>query len=475
MFLHARRFDTDRERLPDGGLGSPGTSTSIDLAAAGYTEQEFFLSGTATAYREDGTWDADGRWPVAEAGQAPYRTRLLVRAPADRSRFNGTVVVEWLNVSGNVDVDVDFGYMHSELLRGYAWVGVSAQAAGVNSTGGSPLGPNVVGLKAWDPQRYGPLHHPGDAYSYDIFSQAGAALRSPRGADPLAGLVVERLLAVGQSQSAMRMLTYANAIHPLARVFDGLFVHSRAGFGAPIGSGSGLPKLDGADRPHVTAPARVRTDLDVPVFQVVTETELFELGGGPGPRSFVAARQPDTDRIRTWEIAGTAHSDAHALRILHPQYTAQFGTVKDLGAAVPIVNDGPQAHVVAAALRSLDTWVADGTPPPSAGPIETTGTGIVRDEFGNALGGVRTPHVDVPVAALTGETVHVPHNGATVPLDAAVLTSLYPDEESYVTRFAEATDRAVATGFLRFEDGRALVATARALAPDLDKRPTTSP
>ncbi|WP_430331906.1 alpha/beta hydrolase domain-containing protein [Rhodococcus sp. ACT016] len=463
MFLHARLFD-NRDQLPEGVHGSPGTATSLDLAAAGYTEQEFFLSGTATAYREDGQWDSDGRWSVAEAGQAPYRTRLLVRAPQDRSRFNGTVVVEWLNVSGNVDVDVDFGYMHSELLQGYAWVGVSAQAAGVNSTGGSPLGPSVVGLKAWDPQRYGPLHHPGDAYSYDIFSQAGAALRAPRGADPLAGLVVERLLAVGQSQSAMRMLTYANAIHPLARVFDGLFIHSRAGFGAPIGSGTGLPKLDGPDGPKVVSPARVRTDLDTPTFQVVTETELFELGGGPGPGSFVAARQPDTDRIRTWEIAGTAHSDAHALRILYPQYTAQFGTIRDLSTAIPVVNDGPQAPVVAAALRSLNSWIADGTAPPSADPIETTETAIVRDDFGNARGGVRTPQVDVPVATLTGESTHVPHNGATIPLDADTLASLYPDQGAYLSRFADAADRAVAGGFLRFEDGRALVAAARAAA-----------
>lgn len=461
MFLHARRFDTDRNRLPEGMRSSPGTATSVDLAAAGYTEHEYFLSGTATAYREGGTWDSDGHWPVAETGQAPYRTRLLVRAPEDRSRFNGTVVVEWLNVSGNVDVDVDFGYMHSELLRGYVWVGVSAQAAGVNSTGGSPLGPRVVGLKAWDPQRYGPLHHPGDAYSYDIFSQAGAALRSPRGADPLAGMVVERLLAVGQSQSAMRMLTYANAIHPQARVFDGFCIHSRPGFGAPIGAGTGLPTLDGPNGPRVVAPARVRTDLDVPVFQIVTETELFELGGGPGPASFVAARQPDTDRIRTWEIAGTAHSDAHALRILHPQYTSQFGTIKDLAALVPIVNDGPQAEVAAAALRSLDTWASGGASPPSAPPIETTDTGIVRDEFGNARGGVRTPHVDVPVATLTGETVRVPNNGATVALAPETLAALYTDHDTYVARFAEATDRAVAGGFLRFDDSRALVAAAR--------------
>ncbi|WP_242676654.1 alpha/beta hydrolase domain-containing protein [Rhodococcus sp. ABRD24] len=437
--------------------GSPGTSTSVDLAAAGYSEREFFLSGTATAYREDGAWDSDGSWAVTEAGQAPYRTRLLVRMPKDPGRFNGTVVVEWLDVSGNVDTDVDFGYMYPELLQGYAWVGVSAQAAGVNSTGGSPLGPNVVGLKAWDPQRYGPLHHPGDAYSYDIFSQAGAAIRAPRGANPLSGLVVEKLLAVGQSQAGFRMLTYANAIQPSARIFDGLFIHGRAGAGAPIGDAT----LDGPGGPTGIAPARVRTDLEVPVFQVVTETDLFELGGGPGPHSFVAARQPDTERIRTWEIAGAAHSDAHSLRILHPQYTAQFGAIRELSTLIPIVNDGPQSQVVSAALRALRHWVVDGVAPASADPIETTADTIVRDRFGNALGGVRTPDVDVPVATLTGETVQVPNNGATVPLDTETLAVLYPDQDTYVTQFSDATDRAVTAGFLRFEDGRALMTKAR--------------
>ncbi|WP_305094590.1 alpha/beta hydrolase domain-containing protein [Prescottella sp. R16] len=459
MFLHARRFDTDNPSTA-GVHGTPATATSVDLTAAGYLEQEFFLSGTATSYREDGDWGPDGRWPVTESGQAPYRTRLLVRRPADPARFNGTVVVEWLNVSGGVDVDVDFGYMHAELLQGYAWVGVSAQAAGVNSTGGSPLGPAAVGLKAWNPQRYGPLHHPGDAYSYDIFSQAGTSLRAPRGADPLAGLDVEHVIAVGQSQSAMRMLTYANAIHLHDEVFDGIVVHSRAGFGAPLGSGTGIPALDGPDGPDVVSPARVRTDLDVPVFQIVTETELFELGGTP-ERSFVAARQPDTDRIRTWEIAGAAHSDAHSLRILYPQYTAQFGTIRDLAAVVPIVNDGQQAEVVSAALRAMRAWVVDGVAPASAEPIETRSGAIVRDRHGNAVGGVRTPAVEAPVASLTGESVHVPNNGATVRLDAETLAELYPAPDGRVAAVTAAVDRAVTAGFLRFEDGRALVSESR--------------
>ena len=78
-----------------------------------------------------------------------------------------------------VDLDAHFAYVGEEILRGgYAWVGVSAQAAGIDSAAGSgDLGPGALGLKAWDPARYAELSHPGDAYSYAIFSDVGAVLR----------------------------------------------------------------------------------------------------------------------------------------------------------------------------------------------------------------------------------------------------------------------------------------------------------
>ena len=113
-------------------------------------------------------------WTVAPDTTAAYKVRMLVRRPADASRFNGIVVVEWLNVTANLEGAADFMQMQEELLRkGYAWVGVGAQAAGVNSP--------RSGLKDWDTARYGSLVHPGDAYSYDIFSQAAEALRHPAG------------------------------------------------------------------------------------------------------------------------------------------------------------------------------------------------------------------------------------------------------------------------------------------------------
>ena len=93
---------------------------------------------------------------------APYTTRAVVYRPTDARAFNGTVIVEWMNVSGTTDANPDWTLTHNELVRkGYVWVGVSAQAVGLNAT------------KVVDPVRYAALSHPGDSFSYDIFSQVG--------------------------------------------------------------------------------------------------------------------------------------------------------------------------------------------------------------------------------------------------------------------------------------------------------------
>src|SRR5262249_5902377 len=159
----------------------------------------------------------------------------------------------------------------SELIRGgYAWVGVSAQFVGVEG------GPGLVAvvslpLKTVDPARYGTLHHPGDSFSYDIFSQAAQAIRHPSGANPLGDLKVKRLIASGESQSAFRMVNYIDAIHPIAHVYDGYFVHSRGSFAAPL---SESPERT------ITVPgtAAIRSDIDVPVLTFETESDLTFLG-----------------------------------------------------------------------------------------------------------------------------------------------------------------------------------------------------
>ena len=351
----------------------PFNAMSRTLAEAhGYVEEEFFVSGEATAYETSGSPTADGRWSVRPTTRAPYTTRLLVRRPADGHRFDGTVLVEWLNVSSGQDSDVEFAQAHEELMaHGTVWVGVSAQAVGVEG-GASMAMPGLVPspLKTWDPERYGPLVHPGDDYSYDMFSQAAAALLRPQGVDPLAATPPRLLLAAGESQSAARLVTYVNAVHPVADAFDGFLVHSRSDGGAPLHGGVALPR-----------PARIRADLDVPVFVFETETDVLGL-------PFLDARQPDTDRLRTWEVAGTAHLDRHLLDTLRDAATATgappapgasgaatSGPGDPVEAQCGTVNDGPQAAVLAKALSDLRAWAAGG-PPPSSGagtsrPIRT--------------------------------------------------------------------------------------------------------
>jgi len=115
---------------------SPVPAGAYDLSELGYVEREFVLTGTASSYLLAGERTPDGRWTAREAGTAPYATRLIVRCPADEAAFSGTVLVEWLNVSGGLDAAPDWMLTHTHLIRrGHAWAGVSAQRAGIEGGG----------------------------------------------------------------------------------------------------------------------------------------------------------------------------------------------------------------------------------------------------------------------------------------------------------------------------------------------------
>jgi hypothetical protein len=209
----------------------PFFSTWHDLAGAGYVEQEYYLSGAADAYSTAG---------AKLATDVPYRTRLIVRRPLSDADFNGTVLVEWQNVTAGYDLDALWNRRH--LREGYAWVGVSAQRVGVDQ------------LRGWSPTRYGALDVTGggafttDQLSYDSFAQAAQALKTPGAVDPLAGLDVERVLGIGASQSASRMTIYYNVVLPQETpVFDG--------YAFIVG----------------TAPSRVGPE---PIIQLLSETDV---------------------------------------------------------------------------------------------------------------------------------------------------------------------------------------------------------
>jgi Alpha/beta hydrolase domain len=480
--------------LGDAAHGYPFNATPMDLARQGYVEEEFFISGAANRYNTPQM--ATG---TATDGGHPYKTRIVVRRPKSQSRFNGTAIVEWINVSQGHDNEVDWFQSGAHLVRsGFAWIGVSAQRVGVDA------------LKQWSPVRYGALDVSdggaiaNDALSYDIFTAAARAVRGRDGANVMGGLKVERMIATGHSQSAGRLYTYFTSVHPLAPVFDGVVLHGGGG--------------------------QVRADLDIKVWKFLSETDV------PGQAS--ASRQPDTDRFRWWEVAGTSHLDAQLSRGLGQLgLRAAGGTPVDGPPAGPAIsgggagigsfqvstgapNDGcekpifsrvPSYHAQNALYDYFARWLKDGTPPPTAPHIElkqlpanppagAAGPGgagaraggprgapapegaapaarggqggpppppryeVIRDELGNALGGIRLSQHAVPTATNTGQNaggMFCGLLGSYEPFDSARLASLYPTHDAYVAKVKDVTEKNLKAGFIVKEDADQTIADAR--------------
>jgi hypothetical protein len=390
-----------------------------------------------------------------------------VYRPVDGSRFNGSVFVEWLNVSGGVDAAPDWTTAHVELMReGYVWVGVSAQKVGVEGGGALlPIGGlGDTSLKGYDPERYGSLHHPGDSFSYDIFSQVGQLLRKPGALDPMGGLIPERLIGAGESQSAFRMVTYVNAVQPLARVYDGFLVHSRGGGGGPLSQ-------DPEPSVPTPSPAFIREDIGVPVLTFQTETDLMTLG-------FLQDRQPDSENVRLWEVAGTSHADTYTLRVGAEDRGDDPAAADVVEMASPLqgiidcgtpVNSGPQHFVLKAGIAALEQWIKTGKPPAEAPRLSVSGSppgerAFDLDEHGNVKGGIRTPYVDAPIAVLSGlgQTGggFCGIFGTTKLFDEATLAALYPSHDDYVSKVDTATARAEAAGYLLPPDAALIRAAA---------------
>ncbi len=303
----------------------------------------------------------------------------------------------------------------------------------------------------------------------------------PAGAGILGPLTARRTIAAGASQSAIFLVTYVNAVDPLAKVFDGFLVHGRGGTGAGI-DGEFIPSSrrvvnPAGDASLFTGTEHIRDDVRVPVLTIQSETDVLKLGG-------IGARQPDTPRLRLWEIAGAAHFDSYGLIAsqfddgsLAPgrfaELNAPISEVVGMPTELPI-NSGPQFHYVSqAAIAALEHWIREGTPPPQAPRLELSANDpphFAVDEHGNAKGGIRTPWMDAPTANLSGMGQSGGGFaflfGTTRPFDAAKLAALYPGgRREYLAKFEAATDAAVRAGFLLAADASEIKALAAAACP----------
>ncbi len=398
----------------------PFFSTNHDIAAQGYVEQEFFIQGTANRYNTP----ALATGSVIDSGH-PYQTRVVVRRPSNPAQFNGTALVEWYNVTNGFDAENTWFFSWEHILQaGYAWVGVSTQAVGVNA------------LKAWSPARYGSLDVTqggtiaDDALDYDVFSQVAAALRRPGSVDLLGGLVPKRVVGIGESQSAIRMAPYINSVDPLTPVYDGFLLLSAVG-------------------------GQIRPDARVPTFKISTEYDV--------QAADASVRQPDARNFRTWEVAASSHVDQHLRASREPLELRDFGTSSEAALApqcqVPLLGTAVQTrYVVGRAEDWLATWISDGLPPPAAPGIQTTQIGtpgtasiIARNASGIALGGIQLPAAAVPTALNIG-TNSGPGAcvrwGYSIPFSTTQLDQLYPSYPAYVDAVVQSATENLIRGYI---------------------------
>jgi hypothetical protein len=413
------------EHVPDdvGLHGHPLWDPWFDPAEFGYESHEYFISGTARATGSDDTAD--------------YTTRIVVNRPADPAAFAGTVLLDWVNVTAQFENAVNTLTSIEFLLReGWAFIHVSAQAAGICCTPG--LTPQT-----WDPVRYAALSHPGDQYANDIFSQVAVAIRGLADVDPMDGLDVEVVIAAGQSQGGSRLSNYIATTAADHGVIDAVLAQA------------------GGSKQYEQAPS-------LPVIHLLGEREGTPSDPTPWPT------------YRLWEVAGSAHQDSWvgrqqtegtSVRLGSGQQSrsqaeslwasaGNYGEQVDPRSGICVINGAlfPTRYASNAALAALDRWVREGTPAPEPPRYHFDGDALDRDAFQIAGGGLRLPPADLPVARYLSDTCNL--GGKTVPLTEVELIAEYGDHDSYFAAMVEATEASVLSGYLLVDDALDLLERA---------------
>lgn len=427
------------EEMPDdvGLLGHPMWDPWFDLEAFGYEAHEFFVSGTAAA--------------TGGGGTADYTTRMIVVHPSNSADFSGTVLLDWVNVTAQFENAVHSLTSVQFMLReGWAWVHVSAQSAGLCCT---PLTPKVA-----DPVRYAAIDHPGDEYANDMFSQIAQAFRTPGDVHPLQGMDAEVILAGGQSQSANRLTDYVTTTQDDARVIDGFLIQAEGSKAYTANPGA-------------------------PVFHVLGEREatpqeptswpnyhLWEVAGAAHADSWIGRQQTEGSSLRLAGLGRQSRAYAESLWAS----AGNLGESVDPRQLVCVVNGAlfPTRFTTNAAFAHLDRWVRDGVAPPAAPRYEFDGDALARDGDRNAIGGLRLPTIEVPLASYDSAMCNL--GGITVPFTPADLIQRYGNHQTYYDLVAAATTTSLAAGHLLPDDADELLqrsCAARAQFGELSTEP----
>ena len=489
---------------------TPFLGAQAAMEAVGYIEQEYFLSGKANVY----DWAGSGHKVKVVAGPGKYVTRILVRRPRDPAKFSGNVEVTVLNASLNLDFGgpTDFDHM---VKAGDVWIGITTKAV------------TAKALKQFDPARYEPLDwsNPAppekrcafptmiptymfdakqsldkkaleelyktglqsswpeteDGLVWDMLGQLGLLLKSEQRSEILPGFTKPWVYMTGVSQSAIYIRTWVAGFHDRYRTPDGKPVYD--GYLPVVGPSMILINQCAADVP-LDDPIQKLAPPEVPFISISSEGEMWQ---GRHTRQLDAFTPKGG--IVTYEVAGGSHRAVDVPGL--PPDAISFPTMKDLAKAgfkapdasgtskmMPtgmLPNDFIWQPLVRGAYQNLKLWVRQGIKPPQAPTIGLDSKlEIKRDEYGNALGGVRMPYIEAPVAAHTGY-ITAGGMGGVMGLKKSfppeTLKALYTDQAAYVAKFSASTDKLLAERWISLEDAEAMKAAANAPPPSaLGKR-----
>lgn len=457
----------------------PFTVGGTDLGARGYTLDEHFVSGKANVY----DWGPDGSasTPQVRTADAPYMTRIVVRRPRKPSRFSGNVWVELNNPSRAYDAEIEWPAVQEKFMRdGDIHVALTVK----------PI--SIAALKRFDAGRYARLSmanplpparqacgklpdEPGydentsklfeNGLAWDVISQVGALLRQGGRGNPLHRYRVRRLFATGESQTGWYLNSYVANFASAARLAGGQPVYD--GFVSVSGAGNPYPinqcaTATGVGDPRSELPARHQ-----PFMRVDAQTDVFVLEGSKWRRSDSDARNT---RYRIYEIAGAAHGWGDLANFDVSQADIRAAGAQPLlyegcGGPQSRWNSLPRQYIEPAMFANMERWVRRGERPPHGELLRLTddGTAFQKDAFGNALGGVRSPYVDVPIATYLESTagpVFCKYLGEQIDFGSAQLQRLYVTRHNYLARIRGATKRMLRTRFVEPADARQIVREA---------------
>ncbi len=455
--------------------------TNQDLSKSGYVEEEFFVSGLANVYDFDSKGDV-----IVKTANAPYTTRILVRRPASADKFSGTVVVELLNPTGMYDLDAQWIFSRDHIMASNdIWVGITSKPV------------TVKALKTFDAERYKSLSWANplpldktcpnpisflpdtkpeteNGLVWDIVSQVGALLKSEE--SPLKSFSIKMVLMTGYSQTGSYMVTYINFIRPLdsAKLANGKPVYD----GYLIGDGDGnATMLNQCSTPFPPKDPRiVIRPCAEPVISIVTQTSVGYSA---------SARRPDSDspadRYRRYEVPGSSHMGQKELSF----WPSNEDSVKAGGMArgkehiceelkTYGFSDFPFDFFMNGGFANLKSWVQSGKAPVKVPLIKTKSVPDIpfpvaeTDKYGNAIGGLRSPYVDVPVATYyASSTPLIPAlaivcwlSGYKVPFEKEMLNKLYPNRTIYINKVKKSVAGLVKNRLITEDDGQKIIEEA---------------